>query len=186
MPDQNSQPDYALTQPVKNLIKGAPVFVTSNATVAQAARQMQGASIGSVLVSTDPPGIITDRDLRGRVLAEGLGPDAPVSEVMSRPIKTIDSDVPIFAALQIMLDNNIHHLPVVESATIIGVVSSTDLLRHEINNPIYLRRTLEQLLEPSALGNYAGEIAALVQNFSTAVCRGWRSGASSRVSMMRW
>jgi CBS domain-containing protein len=163
MPDQNSQPDYALTQPVKNLIKGAPVFVTSNATVAQAARQMQGAGIGSVLVSTDPPGIITDRDLRGRVLAAGLGPDAPVSQVMSRPIKTIDSDVPIFAALQIMLENNIHHLPVIESATIIGVVSSTDLLRHEINNPMYLRRTLDSLQEPSGLGNYASKIAALVQ-----------------------
>jgi CBS domain-containing protein len=163
MPDQNSQPDYALTQPVKNLIKGAPVFVTSNATVAQAARQMQGAGIGSVLVSTDPPGIITDRDLRGRVLAAGLGPDAPVSQVMSRPMKTIDSDVPIFAALQIMLENNIHHLPVIEAATIIGVVSSTDLMRHEINNPMYLRRTLDSLQEPSGLGNYASEIAALVQ-----------------------
>ena len=62
-----------------------------------------------------------------------------------------------------MLENNIHHLPVIESGTIIGVVSSTDLLRHEINNPMYLRRTLDSLQEPSGLGNYASEIAALVQ-----------------------
>ena len=72
MLDQKSQPDYLLTQPIKNLIKGAPVFVPSSATVAQAARQMQGAGIGSVLVATEPPGIVTDRDLRGRVLAANL------------------------------------------------------------------------------------------------------------------
>jgi CBS domain-containing protein len=154
---------YDLNLPVKHLIKRAPVFVAANSSISAAASVMHHSGIGSVLVSTDPPGIITDRDLRGRVLAAGLAPDAPVSQVMSRPIKTIDSDVPIFAALQIMLENNIHHLAVLESATIIGVVSSTDLLRHEINNPIYLRRTLDRLQEPSALGNYAREIAALVQ-----------------------
>lgn len=154
---------YNLTLPVKDLVKRAPVFVDPAASVAAAATVMQQAEIGSVLVSGDPAGIITDRDLRGRVLAAGLGADAPVSQVMSQPLKTIDSNAPIFAALQMMLENNIHHLAVVQAATIIGVVSGTDLLRHEINNPLYLRRTLDQLQEPSALGNYAGEIAALVQ-----------------------
>jgi CBS domain-containing protein len=153
---------YNLNLPVKHLIKRAPVFVAASSSVSAAASVMQHAGIGSVLVSTDPPGIITDRDLRGRVLAAGLGPDAPVSQVMSWPIKTIDSDVPIFAALQIMLENNIHHLPVVESATVIGVVSSTDLLRHEFNNPLYLRRTLENLQDAAALTSYAHDIATLV------------------------
>jgi CBS domain-containing protein len=156
---------YNLNLPVKHLIKRAPVFVEPSASVATAASMMQQAGIGSVLVSGDAPGIITDRDLRGRVLAARLGPDTLVSQVMSRPVKTIDSEAPIFAALQIMLENNIHHLPVVDAATIIGVVSGTDLLRHEINNPLYLRRTLDQLQEPSALGSYANEIAALVEKF---------------------
>jgi CBS domain-containing protein len=154
---------YNLNLPVKHLIERAPVFVPPGASVSTAASMMQQAGIGSVLVSGDPPGIITDRDLRGRVLAARLGPDTPVSRVMSRPVKTIDSDAPIFAALQIMLENNIHHLAIIDAATIIGVVSSTDLLRHETNNPLYLRRTLDQLQGPSALGNYASEIAALVE-----------------------
>ena len=154
---------YNLNLPVKHLIKRAPVFVDPGASVATAASVMQQAEIGSVLVSDHPPGIITDRDLRGRVLAAGLGPQTPVSQVMSRPIRTLDSDAPIFAALQMMLENNFHHLPIVDAATIIGVISGTDLLRHEINNPLYLRRTLDQLQEPSALRNYASEIAALVQ-----------------------
>jgi CBS domain-containing protein len=154
---------YNLNLPVRELLKRPAVFVGPDTSVAIAASLMQQAGIGSVLVSADPVGIVTDRDLRGRVLAAGLGSDASVSQVMSPAIKTIDSNAPIFAALQIMLENNIHHLPVVEATTIIGVVSGTDLLRHEINNPLYLRRTLDQLQQPSALGNYANEIAALVQ-----------------------
>lgn len=154
---------YNLNLPVKHLIKRPPIFIDPDASVTAAAATMQQAEIGSVLISGDSPGIITDRDLRGRVLAAGLGPEARVSQVMSRPVKTIDANAPIFAALQIMLENNIHHLAVVDAATIIGVVSGNDLLRHEINNPLYLRRTLDQLQEPSALGNYASEIAALVE-----------------------
>ena len=162
-----TEPAYNLNLPVKHLLQRAPVFIDADASVGAAASTMQRAEIGSVLISGDLPGIITDRDLRGRVLAAGLGPDARVSQVMSRPVKTIDANAPIFAALQLMLENNIHHLAVVDGAAIIGVISGTDLLRHQINNPLYLRRTLDQLREPSALGNYASEIAALVEKLFT-------------------
>ena len=162
-----TEPAYNLNLPVKHLLQRAPVFIGADASVGAAASTMQQAEIGSVLISGDLPGIITDRDLRGRVLAAGLGPEARVSQVMSRPVKTIDANAPIFAALQLMLNNNIHHLAVVDGATIIGVISGTDLLRHQINNPLYLRRTLDQLREPSALGNYASEIAALVEKLFT-------------------
>jgi CBS domain-containing protein len=158
---------YNFNLPVKHLIQRAPVFIDADASVATAASTMQQAGIGSVLIAGDLPGIITDRDLRGRVLAAGLGPDARVSQVMSRPVKTIDAKAPIFAALQLMLENNIHHLAVVDGATIIGVVSGTDLLRQQIKNPLYLRRTLDQLQQPSGIGNYANEIAALVEKLFT-------------------
>ena len=63
---------YNLNLPVKNLIKRAPVFIDPAASVAAAASTMQQAGIGSVLIAGDPPGIITDRDLRGRVWRPGL------------------------------------------------------------------------------------------------------------------
>ena len=78
---------YNLNLPVKHLTQRAPVFIGADASVAAAASTMQQAGIGSVLISGDLPGIITDRDLRGRVLAAGLGPDARVSQMMSRPVK---------------------------------------------------------------------------------------------------
>ena len=165
MRNQSSpQTDYTLTQAVKGLIKGAPVFIAANATVGQAAWTMQHTRIGSILVATEPPGIVTDRDLRGRVLAMNMGPETPVIQVMTRPLKTIDHDAPAFSALRLMIDENIHHLPVTEEGRIVGVVSATDLLLHQTNNPIYLRGIIERLDGPAAIGNYASEIAALAES----------------------
>jgi CBS domain-containing protein len=152
-----------LTLPVKFLIKRQPVFVDEAATVAQAASVMQGAHIGSVLVAANPPGIITDRDLRGRVLAAGLGSETPAREIMSRPLKTLDSDAPVFSALHFMLEEHIHHLALVEEGKIVGVISSTDLLRHESTSAFYLRRTLDSVEDPKALAHYSREVAGTVQ-----------------------
>jgi CBS domain-containing protein len=161
MADQNVvQLDTTLTLAVKNLIKAAPVFVGPDASAGDAARQMQHARIGSVLVSTEPPGIITDRDLRGRVLAAGLGPETPATAIMTRPILTIDSDRLAFSALRVMVEENIHHLPVVEEGRIIGIISSTDLLFHQTNNPVYLRRIIDGLGEGIA-GSYASAVGSL-------------------------
>jgi CBS domain-containing protein len=164
MPNQNSShPEFNLTQPVRNLVKLTPVFIAPNATVAEAAQQMQSARIGSVLVATEPPGILTDRDLRGRVVAASKGPGTPVTQVMTRRLITIDSDAPAFSALRLMIDENIHHLPLVEEGKIVGIVSATDLLTQQARHPIYLRGIIDRLEDPLAIGNYAVQIAALAQ-----------------------
>jgi CBS domain-containing protein len=153
--------DSHLAQPVKHLIKRAPLFVDASVSVKQAAQAMQNARVGSMLIVSEPPGIITDRDLRGRVLAAGLGPNTPVTQVLSRPLITIDCGAPVFTALRLMLDENIHHLPVVEEGKILGVVSATDLLLHQGHSPLYLRGIIENW-ETSHAVNYAEEIATLV------------------------
>ena len=158
-----SSPEYDLALPVKYLIKRLPVFIDEAASVAQAALVMQEAGIGSVLVATNPTGIITDRDLRGRVLAAGLGSETPVRQIMSRPLKTLDSDAPVFAALRLMLEEHIHHLALVEEGKIVGIISSTDLLRHEATGAFYLRRTLDSVEDPTALAHYSSEVAGTVQ-----------------------
>lgn len=162
-PSNIAQPDYGLAQPVKNLIKLAPVFVAANATVGEAAREMKRSGIGSVLIATEPPGILTDRDLRGRVLAANAGAETPVVRVMSRPLITISSTAPAFAALQLMIDRNIHHLPVGEEGSIIGVISASDLLIHQSRNPLYLRDIIDRLEDVTAIGDYSAAIAALAE-----------------------
>jgi CBS domain-containing protein len=156
-------PENSLTLPVKYLVKRPPVFVEPCATAAQAAQTMREALIGSVLVSDDPPGIVTDRDLRDRVLAAGLGAETPVRQVMTRPLKTLDSDAPVLAALHFMLEENIHHLALVEEGRIVGLISSSDLLQHQASSPLYLQRILETLEAPGRLAHYSREVAGMVE-----------------------
>jgi len=151
-----------LALPIKHLIKQPPLYVPTGATVAQAARAMQDNHVGSVLIASDPPGITTDRDLRGRVLAATLGPDTLVDEIMSRPLITADADAPAFTCLRLMLEENIHHLPVVEEGRIVGVVSASALLLHQQHNPLYLRGTIDQW-DDSRAPNYAEEIGDMVR-----------------------
>lgn len=156
--------DANLASPVKHLLRRAPVFVDPGATIAEAAQAMQAARVGSILTAGEPPGIVTDRDLRGRVLAAGLAPDVPVSQVTTRPIKTIDSDAPTLAALRLMLEENIHHLPLTEEGKIIGVISSTDLLFHQGKNPLYLRGFIEALDDVAGVAHYGAEIGQLASS----------------------
>ena len=165
MANSNSTLDNStLALPVKHLVKRAPLYVEASASVAQAAQAMQAARVGSILVSTAPPGIVTDRDLRGRVLAASLGAETSVSQVMTRPVKTIDANAPTYAALRLMLEENIHHLPVTEEGKIVGVVSATDLLFQQGKNPVYLRGFIESLDDSAKAANYAEEIGQLVSS----------------------
>ena len=153
--------DSTLALPVKHLIKRAPLSVDPGVSVAQVAQAMQAARVGSMLIGSESPGIVTDRDLRARVLAAGLGPDTAVSQVMSRPLVTIGSDAPAFAALRLMLEQNIHHLVVTGEGKIVGVISATDLLLLQGQSPLYLRGIIEKGGESLAAVNYAQEIGNL-------------------------
>lgn len=161
-PEPSTHDDSALTLPVKRLLKHPPLFVRPGATVAQAAQAMQTARVGSALVDADPPGIVTDRDLRGKVLAAKLPADVSIARVMTQPVLTIEAGAPAFAALRMMLDSNIHHLPVTEGGKIIGVVSATDLLLFQSKSPIYLRGAIDAFSTPAQFAAYANEVAALV------------------------
>lgn len=156
-------PGSGLTLPVKYLVQRPPVFVTPDTTVAQAAQAMQRAGISSVLVATEPPGIMTDRDLRNRVLAAGLGPETPVRQAMTHPVVTLDANALVFAALLRMLADNIHHLILVEHRQILGVVTSTDVLHAYASSPLAIRRALERLETPAAFAHYTQKVTESVR-----------------------
>jgi len=66
------------------------------------------AGISSLLVLGDSPGIVTDRDLRGRVLAEGRGADTRVGDVTTRPLRTIAASATLLETLVFMLEHRVH------------------------------------------------------------------------------
>ena len=154
------QPD--LSAEAGRLVNGPPVWVGPEATVVEAARAMRDHRISSVLVRGDPPGILTDRDLRTRVVAEGLGGDVPVATVATRPLWTLPAETPVYEAWMALLDEDRHHLPLVRDGEVVGVVTSTDLMRSSAQGPVAAIRAVERLASREGLGGYGARVAEMV------------------------
>jgi len=152
-----------LTTPIGSLGMRPVVNVTEADTVATAARAMRDARQDVAIVAGDPPGIITDHDFQTKVLAENLGPETTVARVMTRPVITLPAETPVHSALLTMLDERIHHLPVTEDGRITGVVSATDMLRHQTRNPVYMMQQLDNLTSSESLRGYSRDAAAMVE-----------------------
>ena len=152
-----------LGTPVGQLRPAAPVRVPATITAGEAARTMRDKRISSLIVDSDPPGIITDRDLRSRVLAEGRGPDTPILDVATRPVRTISAGATLFQTLVFMLEHHVHHAPLEADGVITGIVTDTDLLRLYLKSPIYLLRDIERASTTEDLARYATELAGMVE-----------------------
>ena len=83
-------------------------------------------------------GIITDRDIRERVVAAGIDGSHPVTEVMTVSPVTLDGDAHAYEAAIVMMQSNIHHLPITSAGKILGMVSRSDFMRLETEHPLYL------------------------------------------------
>ncbi|WP_234553390.1 DUF294 nucleotidyltransferase-like domain-containing protein [Thermus caliditerrae] len=152
-------PDLSLFAPVGRLVRKAPIFISPSATVAEAAQVMRREGISSLLVAGEPPGILTDRDLRNRVLAEGRPSSTPVREVMSAPLFALPAETPLYEAVAAMVERGIHHLPLLEGERVVGVVTHTDLVLSQAQSPLLLLRRIERL----ELERYSLEVASLVE-----------------------
>jgi len=148
--------------PVASLVERPPVTVPEGATILDVARVMRDERVSSVLLLSDPPAIVTDRDLRNRVLAADLGPGTHARDVASRPVRTVPHGTPVYGAWQAMLEHGIHHLPVEREGRIVGLVTATDLLRHHSHGPVLALRRVERMRSREALKGHGADLARMV------------------------
>jgi CBS domain-containing protein len=143
-------------QPVGSLLRGEPVVCGPDTTIREAAEVMTAAHETSAVIRAGDGslGILTDHDLRTRVVASGLTGDAPVSAAMSAPAYTCPPDRLGGDVLLDMLDRGFRHFPVVSATgTILGVVEEIDLVAAQTRSSFYLRRriaravTVDELIE---------------------------------------
>lgn len=117
---------------VKDLIKDKPVFLKSNNTAFDAAKEMKKSNVTSVLVKDESEhivGIITELDIVYKIVAANMNPaDTEVEKVMAINLLTIEGDESMFKARQMMLDNNVKHLIVTNNDKQIGIVTSKEIL----------------------------------------------------------
>jgi CBS domain-containing protein len=148
-------------------------------SVREAARRMAEKDVSCILVEMDGGwGVLTDSDLRRKLVAEGLPYDTPVSELMVRHAMTVLPERLAIDAMIDMLDLGIHHLPVVDArGTPLGIVTATDLMYLESRTPFAVRRAISKAETPQQVIDAASHlpqtIVALIRAGVSAVdaCR---------------
>jgi CBS domain-containing protein len=117
-------------QRVREVMTENPVALPKDASIVEAARLMREKGIGDVIVTDGEraEGIVTDRDIVVRAVAEGTDPSqVRVGEVLSRDLATVSPDDPVEQVIALMREKAIRRVPVVESGRPVGVVSIGDL-----------------------------------------------------------
>ncbi len=118
---------------LKDIMTRRVITIEPDKTARDAARLMADNNISSVVVmkGDEIVGIVTERDLVRKVCANDI-PSSKVNivSVMSAPVITAESDLPIEAAVQRMFNNRIRRLPVVENGKLVGIVTISDIAKH--------------------------------------------------------
>jgi CBS domain-containing protein len=149
-----------------NDIQTTPKTIPATDTVQKAAAIMAKLHIGSLLVEEagDITGIVTDNDLRTKVVAQGLDYATPVKAIMASPVRTIQNHSSCFDALITMMTHGLHHLAVENKGKISGIVTTHDIMVVQGTSPLYLFREIRGQQTIEGLYPLAGKIPMVVRS----------------------
>lgn len=134
---------------VHDIMKKNVISIDSSMTVQDAAKMMDDASIGAIVVLENgiAVGIVTERDLARRVVAKGKPPTTNVKEVMSSPLIVISPDDTVWELAQLMKVRRIHRVPAVKDHKLVGIATTSDFVRLcSVGSDSELRKITEQIL----------------------------------------
>ncbi len=153
-----------------DLLEREPVHLPPGATIRQAAELMSEEKITSMLIVEDGTlfGVLTDRDLRLRVIAAGVDPESALSEVMTLAPVTASVDTNAYDALLTMARHRIHHLPVVDGDRVAGVVTASDFIERHTTSSVYLAADIHRQDSVDSLADIAQRLPQLVSNLAAA------------------
>jgi CBS domain-containing protein len=118
---------------VRDVMTSNPESCSSDSSVADAAKAMARQDVGPIPVVDGERlvGLLTDRDIVVRVVAEGRDPrSTTVREVASSDLTTVSPDEDLDRALQLLAERQVRRLPVVEGEKLVGIVAQADIARH--------------------------------------------------------
>ena len=119
-----------MAQLVREVMTPDPVSLGGDATAREAARRMRDDDTGAILVvdGDNLRGIVTDRDIAVRAVAEGTDPDeCRIGDICTSNVETVSPTQPVEEAIRIMREQAVRRIPVVESGTTVGILSIGDL-----------------------------------------------------------
>ena len=114
---------------VRDVMTPGPIGVDYDQSVGEAARAMRDWGVGAILVVSSGSlyGLVTDRDLVVRAVAEERGADEPVGPLSSANLIGVDADADVHEAMRLMRQHGVRRLPVLEDGQVAGIVSLGDL-----------------------------------------------------------
>ncbi len=185
-------PEAFFNQPVSAIFRANIATCPMDTPVSRAARKMSRSNASAILVKDDSrqiTGIVTDADLREKVLARDLPPDTPVSAIMSSPVISISADSQVFEAFLTMIHKDKRHLAVKgESGDISGILTEKDLIESQTKAAYLLLKSItsattmadlqnthsrlcRMLLDPIRTGLSPEVITRLITTFSDAILK---------------
>ncbi|HRK95179.1 MAG TPA: DUF294 nucleotidyltransferase-like domain-containing protein [Rhodospirillales bacterium] len=149
---------------VGDLMTPNPVTIEFDRPIREAARLMRDHRISCLPVTTAGAlsGIITNVDLRDRVVAEGVSADAAVETVMTRDPLTLPAERLAYDVLLTMQQRPVRHLPVTDQGRLVGVITNTDILRRQISNPDSLSGSILRRPTVASLAEVVAQVPQLL------------------------
>lgn len=142
------------------------ITVEQGATIQDAARIMAKNKVSSLIIidsNSLPVGIVTDRDLREKVVAKGRDVNEPISNIMSLPLIRVDAKDYCFEAVLKMIRHNIHHVLVVKDGDLKGVITNHDLMLLQGSSPLSFSKDIENQQTIEGLVPVAKKINMIVR-----------------------
>lgn len=136
---------------IKDAMAREPLCVRADATIQEAAAGMREAGVGVLPVVTDSgelAGIVTDRDIAVRAVAEGLGSETLVGRVLTRRLAVVEPSDELEDALSLMREHQVRRLPVVEGDRLVGMLAQADIAA--LGAEREAAETLRSVSEPAA------------------------------------
>jgi len=147
---------------VPELIHNPPLFCNDDTPIREAAEAMTAHGVSAILVAgAERPGIVTDADLRARVVAGEVSRDSPVGAIAGEAVR-VDPDRLAVDAVVDMLEAGADHLLVEDArGSVLGIISATDLMGFETFSPFALRHAALRARDEDELVGVAGGLRRL-------------------------
>ena len=167
-----------LSTPIRTLIKREPITLSPATPIQAVAVLMRELRVSSVLLVEQDHlfGLVTDRDLRNRVVAQGLDINRPVSDIATMAPMTVSANSPAFEALLLMARHNIHHMPVMDGQHILGMITTTDLTEQHSTSAVYLAGDIYKQTTLEGLKAISARIKLLQQHLAAADASAYSTG----------
>ncbi len=167
-----------LGTPIRSLIKRTPITLPPNTSIQATAQLMRELHVSSVLLMQDDAlfGLVTDRDLRNKVVADGLDVSQPVANIATRTLLTVQANSPAFEALLLMARHHIHHLPVLDGERVAGMITTTNLTEQHSASPVYLASDIYKQTTLDGLQELSGRVKQLQQQLAAADASAYSTG----------